>query len=210
MSTETPNPPSMQKSVERHQFEERARYAKVPHYMALGLLIGGPIIILLPPRKLDFYTLLAASGTVYGANFLSRERTGFGIIQRLQGIAPAEPPTDRAREIQAQIKEAKQIREKEGLRWETATAEAVRIKAIEAKKRVEDERRRRAELDSKPEWKKERDRKEKEYLEEGKGYQDLIMDQIWDVWNWGQVKTEEIKKEDEKVVEARKEEEKKK
>lgn len=38
-------------------------------------------------------------------------------------------------------------------------------------------------------WKQKRDEKEKKALEEGKGYGDLIIDQIWEVWNWG--KTEE-------------------
>jgi hypothetical protein len=42
-------------------------------------------------------------------------------------------------------------------------------------------------------------------LEEGKGYWDLITDQIWEVWSGGKEKVEEIKKKDEKVVEERKE-----
>ena len=38
-------------------------------------------------------------------------------------------------------------------------------------------------------WKEKRMREEKEAMEEGKGYGDIILDQIWEVWNWG--KTEE-------------------
>jgi hypothetical protein len=53
-------------------------------------------------------------------------------------------------------------------------------------------------------WKQQRDKREKEALEEGKGYGGLIMDQIWEVWNWGRNKTEEIKEKDEKVIEERK------
>ena len=34
-------------------------------------------------------------------------------------------------------------------------------------------------------WKEERLREEKEALADGRGYQGLIMDQIWEVWNWG-------------------------
>lgn len=50
-------------------------------------------------------------------------------------------------------------------------------------------------------WKKKRDQREKEALEEGKGYGDLIMDQIWEVWNRGEKKMEEVKERDEKVLE---------
>lgn len=53
-------------------------------------------------------------------------------------------------------------------------------------------------------WKAKRDERERKALEEGKGYGDLIMDQIWDVWNWGQTKTEEIKKIDENIIEEKK------
>ncbi|KAI9732909.1 MAG: hypothetical protein M1835_003480, partial [Candelina submexicana] len=34
-------------------------------------------------------------------------------------------------------------------------------------------------------WKERRIREEKEAIEEGRGYSGLIMDQIWEVWNWG-------------------------
>ena len=57
-----------------------------------------------------------------------------------------------------------------------------------------------------PDWKKKRDEKEKEALEEGKGYGGLIADQIWEVWNWGRGKAEDIKGKDEEVVEERRHE----
>lgn len=50
-------------------------------------------------------------------------------------------------------------------------------------------------------WKKKRDEREKEALEEGKGYGGLIMDQIWEVWNWRKDKDEEIKVKDHEVLE---------
>jgi hypothetical protein len=53
-------------------------------------------------------------------------------------------------------------------------------------------------------WKEKRDRREREALEEGKGYWDLIKEQIWDVWSSGEKKVEELKETDEKVVEERK------
>jgi hypothetical protein len=51
-------------------------------------------------------------------------------------------------------------------------------------------------------WKEKRDRREREALEEGKGYWDLIKEQIWDVWSSGEKKLEELKEVDEKVVEG--------
>lgn len=54
-------------------------------------------------------------------------------------------------------------------------------------------------------WKQKRDQNEKEAMEDGRGYGGLIKEQIWEVWNWGRDKVEEVKEVDEKVVEARKE-----
>lgn len=49
-------------------------------------------------------------------------------------------------------------------------------------------------------WKAKRDQREKEALEDGRGYGGLIMDQIWEVWSWGKAKAEDVKEVDEKVV----------
>ena len=55
-------------------------------------------------------------------------------------------------------------------------------------------------------WKAKRDQKEKEALEEGRGYGGLIMDQIYEVWGWGKEKTEEVKEMDEKILAMKKRE----
>ena len=34
-------------------------------------------------------------------------------------------------------------------------------------------------------WKVEREKEIKEDIEDGKGFGDMITDQIWEVWNWG-------------------------
>jgi hypothetical protein len=49
-------------------------------------------------------------------------------------------------------------------------------------------------------WKKKRDEREKQALEEGRGYGGLIVDQIWEVWNWGEKKVEQVKEEDLKAL----------
>ena len=40
-------------------------------------------------------------------------------------------------------------------------------------------------------WKAQREKEIKEDLEEGKGLGDMIMEQIWEVWNWGKTKDDE-------------------
>jgi hypothetical protein len=40
-------------------------------------------------------------------------------------------------------------------------------------------------------WKIQREKEIKEDVEEGKGFGDMIVDQIWEVWNQGKVKEEE-------------------
>lgn len=40
-------------------------------------------------------------------------------------------------------------------------------------------------------WKLQRQKEIKEDVEEGKGFADMIMDQIWEVWNQGKVKEDE-------------------
>lgn len=40
-------------------------------------------------------------------------------------------------------------------------------------------------------WKIQREKEIKEDVEEGKGFGDMIMDQIWEVWNQGKVEEED-------------------
>lgn len=40
-------------------------------------------------------------------------------------------------------------------------------------------------------WKVQREKEIKEDIEEGKGFGDMIVDQIWEVWNWGKPKDDE-------------------
>ena len=50
---------------------------------ALIGLVACPALALLPPRKVDFYTVGLITATGYSANFLIRERTGRSIWQTL-------------------------------------------------------------------------------------------------------------------------------
>jgi hypothetical protein len=49
-------------------------------------------------------------------------------------------------------------------------------------------------------WKERRLKEEQEKLDQGEGYGGMIMDQIWDVWNWGERKAEKLEDKDKQVV----------
>ncbi|PVH74581.1 hypothetical protein DL98DRAFT_349450, partial [Cadophora sp. DSE1049] len=149
------------------------------HNIALGALIVCPIIILIPPRKVDIYTVALTAGFFAGGNHLAAHYTGTSIAQRF------------------------------GNRMESMSSHALPPKALETQRRLKEERERRdagplAAEDKErgllkkvwmggegPDWKAKRDQKEKEALDEGRGYGGLIMDQIWEVWSWGKDKVEE-------------------
>lgn len=57
-------------------------------------------------------------------------------------------------------------------------------------------------------WKEKRNKREKEALESGKSYGDLIADQVSEVWGKWRGKIEDVKEVDEKVVEEKKGEKK--
>ncbi|KAH8763864.1 hypothetical protein BGZ57DRAFT_956175 [Hyaloscypha finlandica] len=206
MSQSTPQAPSQPPA----EFDR----AQLIHNISLGALIVCPIIILLPPRKLDIYTLALLSGTFAGGNQLSKEYTGTSMLQRfgnrLESVSGRELPP-KAQEMQIRLREEK-VRREEAL---AGGIGEMRRKGEELAERVRLEKEQKEKKDrgllekvwmgsEGEDWKEKRDQREKEALEEGKGYGGMIMDQIWEVWNWGRDKTEEIKEKDEKVIEERK------
>jgi hypothetical protein len=57
-------------------------------------------------------------------------------------------------------------------------------------------------------WKERRLAEEQEKISQGEGYGGMIMDQIWEVWNWGKEKGEELEEKDwEALRERRRKEE---
>ncbi|CZR68270.1 uncharacterized protein PAC_18169 [Phialocephala subalpina] len=197
-------------------------------WVSYGALFVCPIIILIPPRKLDIYTLALLGGTFYGGNQVSRELTGISMLQRIQNRAntfadSGLPP--KALEMQKRLKEEKEWRDQQmkgGFgrslgREEVKSGEPGGVLAEVERKREQEEKERveRGLLEKLwmgeegEDWKVKRDQREKEALDEGRGYGGLIMDQIWEVWNWGKDKNEEVKEIDEKVVAEKKTEEKK-
>lgn len=145
--------------------------------------------------------MLLGTGAFWGFNQLAYDYTSKSIIARsnarwgkaISALDPQGLPTERAEQVRAQLA-AHKLRKQD----EAARAEAERLER-------EDEENRRSGLlsrvwmgDEKEDWKQRRIEDDKKALEEGKGYGDIIMDQIWEVWNQGTGKG----KKEAKVVDA--------
>lgn len=154
------------------------RYAKALHITALGGLIVCPALALLPPRKLDFYTVGLITGTTWSANILIRERTGRSIWQHLSPRLAQQPLAPQHAAVSA-MEQAKLHRE-----LNSVTAEMQRLGKSAPSVTEEVASQREA-------WKMQREKEIKDDLEDGKGLGDMIYDQIWEVWNWGKPKEDE-------------------
>jgi hypothetical protein len=142
------------------------KYAQAMRAAALLAVVACPVVVCLPPRKFDFYTMGLIGTTVYSANYLSYDYTGRSIWQNIRR-QPRNPTLQAtqgsiAGQLQAQARSTGTIGEQVGSL---------------ARRREE--------------WKVERQHEIQEELEEGKGFGDMIMDQIWEVWNWGKPKKDD-------------------
>jgi hypothetical protein len=165
--------------------DRQAQYRQVIHYTSISALLLCPTLILLPPRKLDIYTVLLLSSTGLAGNQLVREYTGRSIAERLREMGREGAEERRSRKEKAVL-----VRERGGGDMSKMVAATARrgdgdgeggaektvgpttAAVLRAGRERED-------------WKARRDAREKEALEDGKGYGGLITDQIWEVWNWG-------------------------
>lgn len=134
-------------------------------------------------------------GTGIGANQLATEYSGESLLNRAGRRVNSVFGTDlppKAQEMQIRLREEKARAQKAlGAQAEVAKEDRSVLNKIWMGGEDED-------------WKRKRDEKEKEALEDGRGYGGLIMDQIWEVWNWGKKEAEELKEKDEEVVKAKK------
>ena len=120
------------------------------------------------------------------ANYLVRERTGkgfFGHITAPLAEAKNEMPSERALAVQAQLRAARDAQLREG----GATGEELE-KLRERQKHDKGFVNKVWMGDETEGWKERRIREEQKAFAEGKGYGDLIMEQIREVWPWGEKK----------------------
>lgn len=162
----------------------------VIHYTSWACLIAGPVILLLPPRKLDIYTFGALLGTFAGANEVSREQTGISMIERMgkrfAETTNALPP----QAMELQRRRINELKEKKNLQSIEKIIGKNNLPGESTKEELSEKSKKSSNFWSKvwmggegENWKEERLRKEREALESGKGYFDLIMEQVWEVWN---------------------------
>ncbi|EGP90589.1 uncharacterized protein MYCGRDRAFT_103199, partial [Zymoseptoria tritici IPO323] len=146
---------------------EVEKATKIAHNVALVALVACPLLAVLPPRKLDLYTFTLFGLTGFSANHLIQESSGRSIWQhvvRQQRQPMAVEASSQGSPVLSEVQ--KQARE-------SAADDA---RALQSQREA---------------WKVQREKEIKEDVEEGKGFGDMIMDQIWEVWNQGKVKEEE-------------------
>lgn len=165
MATQTPTILTPEQRIAQENAERRTRIIR---NVAIGGVIVCPLIALMPPRKLDLYTFSLGVGFYLSADHLCESYYGRGLVTQLSPFrAVTELPTERAREVQNKIREAK---EEERRKLGKPEDEGVLKKIWMG-----------GETDG---WKERRLEEEKKAIEEGKSFSDMIYEQIWDVWNW--------------------------
>ncbi|CEL08841.1 hypothetical protein BJX68DRAFT_263462 [Aspergillus pseudodeflectus] len=181
------------------QKTREADFKRFKKYAAIGFLVASPILIALPPRRLDHLTVLHITAFAISANYITRERTGRSIVERIIPASSSSSselmglPTERAREIQARLRAAQEARMRE------VGIEKEELEKLKARQRQEKGVLERVWMGNEEEgWKERRLREEQKALDEGKGYGDMIKEHIWEVWNWGDAKkkTDEEKKDE--------------
>lgn len=176
--------------------------AQLIHAVSIACVVLCPVILALPPRKLDVYSVALVSSTLVGGNQLAHEYTGRSILTRIKEVGAPQsrripiPASDNAIDHSLASRVTGSMTGRESDRrnaepfGEPKSNLTTRILAEVQKSKSEEEHNGvLSQTREKSQWKKERDEREKEALEEGKGYADMISEQIWEVWNWGKDKT---------------------
>ncbi|EEP79999.1 predicted protein [Uncinocarpus reesii 1704] len=158
-------------------------YLRFKRYAAITFVVAAPVLIALPPRKLDLYTISLASAFLFSANHVVADQTGRSIMERLDARfggrkGPgmfSDLPTSRAEEVSQQIRLAREAARQPELQRQRAQQGGEQDKGglTDLGKKVW--------MGGETEgWRERRMEEERKALEEGKGYGDLIMDHIRD------------------------------
>ncbi|PSR90809.1 hypothetical protein BD289DRAFT_430284 [Coniella lustricola] len=178
-----------------------ASYVRSPdwmHYSAWAGVILGPIALIMPPRRMGLQAVVLATGTSYATNILAYDYTGESIYQRFNrrwyNMVDGGLP-EKARITQERMRVAREQREA-GL-----SEEQRRVLQEEREKKEMAQRSLWQRLwmgNEKSNWREERARQDKEALEEGKGYGDIIVEQVKEVFGSSEHKKDNASKTDEK------------
>ncbi|KAK6219665.1 hypothetical protein QIS74_05167 [Colletotrichum tabaci] len=145
------------------------------HNTAIAASIICPLIMLIPPRRIDWRFFMLTTGFSASTNQLAYDWTGQSIYQRVQSRFARMFPTA----LPEQAQRTKQLLREERMRREGLTEEQMR--AIEYKKRNLAQR---LWYGSEPEdWDAKRGAEHAKALAEGKGLGDLIVEQVSEVWS---------------------------
>ena len=167
-----------QEQPQRQQLSKAEFHQRTLRNTAIATAVACPLLVLLPPRKLDFFTAGLCITTIFSTNYLVADYTGRTITQHITGARPAPVLSSgvgaqQTEDAQTRVSDAVRLERQEALlrapvdKEKTGIAEQVEASRQQAK------------------WAIERQREEQEALDEGKGFGDIIMDQVYEVWNWG-------------------------
>jgi hypothetical protein len=151
-------------------------YETFVHRTAMAMVVVAPALLALPPRKLDLYALALAGSFVASADYLTRERTGRGILGHVPGRR-------RGQNTQTTAGAAGAAAEGTGARPLLLQPPSA-LEAAAAKERWGVVGRS-SDDDEAQGWKERRWREDRDKMAQGQGYGSIILDQIWEVWNWG-------------------------
>jgi hypothetical protein len=183
MADTVPNPPSSSSSYSSSSSTTTTTLPPAenlaPYRISLLLVAACPVLIAIPPRKLDLFTFTLGTTFLISLNQVVTTRSGRNIYEHLPRFDGL--PTDKAREVKRQLRRG----EKGGID-ERGVLEKVWMG------------------DETKGWRERRMREEQKRLESGEGYWDLIMDQIKEVWRGEAKKVEELKEVSERVEESKK------
>ena len=201
MSTQTTPPPAdtdtaaaapASATTEDIQSRRAADYIRFKHYTALTFLVASPVIVALPPRRVNNLTALLVGAWFGSANHLLQEKTGRGVIDRVsdgfKSISPSNGmPTERAQELQTQLRAAREAQIRQQQQQRDGEDKGSVEKELERLRNADRGVAERVWMAGEKEgWKERRLEEERKALQEGKGYGDLIKEHIWDVWTWGE------------------------
>ncbi|KAK5720495.1 hypothetical protein LTR17_014971 [Elasticomyces elasticus] len=158
-----PQPPQRQPTL-----SETDRYARTIHNVALCALVACPAVALLPPRT-----------TAYSANYLTRERTGRSIWQHVGG----------ANESMAAAESSPMSAEQSNLNKDLQSARE-EMQRLQAGSKLTAEHSQAAQS-ARDAWKAQREKEIQDDLDVGKGFGEMITDQIYEVWNWTKKRDDE-------------------